>query len=213
MQNWPNVAGRALVLIWLCGQGPGECEEVAAEQRRIVPVNDTEVLALIVKRFKCYTQEELSDTLKRIAKVEETRMLGGLAFALRDESYRRCALVFMLKEKLRDERLAPYLAECMASVKERSKDILLLAVKLANVIRSEALIAPLLEHAVGSDYVQEEWSPTGGPDEHMDITLVSVFAVAANALYSCSGGEIGLQGRRAPKAVRGAEKEKLIAKW
>ncbi len=165
----------------------------------IRPLKEDSLVAMIRSAHKGDLPD--SESRSRLRGIGREKLKAVLAYALGDPVHGSFAVKHLLgDERLWDNRLAPFLATYIG---EADGEDLLLAVKLAGVIRDARLVPPLLEHALRSDHESKTEYPPG--------VRPSAFAVAAEALWRTTDGRIGATGIRTLPSKE--ERLKLRREW
>ena len=177
---------------------------------KIAPVKDEEVLALL-QRVVGKDNASAVDALHTLDNMEEHRRLSALAYALGQKVYRDAALEIIRERGRawpRDKRLVPFLAGC---IRNSSGATLMYAARAAGLIPDRALLPPLMETALESEYAEAHM--VGGEGGSTEFIYRSVFAEVAQALYVITNGEIGLKFVRTDIPFPDKERQRLITEW
>ena len=175
--------------------------------KKIEPVEDKEVLALVKTAVTSSDPKESGKSMVALRALASDRVLGALAYALLKDECRQEVLYLMLSE-FKDERLGPFLAQC---IMKADGDVLLLAVTVAKGVKSRELLPALIERALKSEYGVTRSSGGMGGSVHFESD--SVFANAAEALHQITDGKIGVKEYIRRKDPDTKEMQALTAKW
>jgi hypothetical protein len=174
-------------------------------QSVIDPVEDDEILGILARAEKAKLKGKI---LREMHAYTKERRVRALAYALKEGKHRNAALqVIIDQEDLKDPGLTPFLIEAIRSEKDAT---LLLAAMVVNHIPGPELVNVLLNEALNSDYVDMKFIAT---EEGPEYVFDSVFAEAAEALYSITDGRIGSEKVRRDIMMPEEERNALIKKW
>lgn len=176
--------------------------------REVEPKKDEEVLRLLDEyhsRKKPY--EERRKAADTLADFERERLFSGVAYALRDEQYRKIALIFV-RQRLQwfpdNRRLAPFVARY---IRESSGEALYDAVRTAKVMPDPVFMPVLIDHALSGEWVEADYDTAVGP------SYDSVFRETARTLFRITKGEIGLERFPETSPLPKEERKRLIKEW
>ena len=187
--------------------GAGATEKAEGELA-IKPQKNERVLRLLtVFGDEKQPWEQRRQAAEQLKKMENGEVLPGLAWALGREEYRKAALD-IVHTYVPDKRLAPFVADCIQEAEGR---VLLLAVQAAGKIPDRRYLAPLIEHALTSDY--ERTVRTAGPGGRVETMYVGVFREAAELLFRLTDGKIGWRDGRTDRLIHPNEKARLAREW
>lgn len=134
--------------------------------------------------------------------MDREKLLSALAYQMSTKDYRVCAVMFMGKY-LPEKRLVPFLVRVIQEANGRT---LMEAVKAAQAIPDPRLLAPIFDHAVGSDYEEMVfyWDAHG-----RQVIRKPLFGEAAKAVHIITGGAVGLKEVPDEEKLRSIKQEKL----
>jgi hypothetical protein len=177
------------------------------DQAPIQVVRHAEICTLLRNAETSSVKRQAVDAFTTYPK---TQRLETLAYALNEGTNTRSAVQMIVDDKeMHDVRLAPFLAKTMRAVKD--KDLFLTVVAANRLPPDQSLLAPLMEHALQSEYI--EMKRVSGNGGHVEFIYKSTFAEAAEAIYRITDGRIGVEKVRRDKAPSEQEKSALIQKW
>jgi hypothetical protein len=155
-----------------------------AGAQALTPHEDREVLAKLAT-YDGPDAEAAAAAGSDLAGLPRERMLPALADALGKPAARAAALRF-IRLSLPDTQLAPFITPLLAGARDET---LFLALLAAREVPERAYIAPLLDHALESDYLL---ITVERDDELQGKHYASAFAEGAELLFRLSEGKAGL---------------------
>jgi len=187
--------------------GAGSTEKAEGELA-IKPQKNERVLRLLtVFGDEKQPWEQRRQAAEQLKKMENGEVLPGLAWVLGREEYRKAALD-IVHTYVPDKRLAPFVADC---IQETEGHVLLRAVQAAGKIPDRRYLAPLIEHALTSDY--ERTVRTAGPGGRVETMYVGVFRESAELLFRLTDGKIGWRDGRTDRLIHPNENARLAREW
>jgi hypothetical protein len=195
----PAMAGCLMLLSICCRSEP------ATTQGPIEPARNKELLEVLARAEE---GQNMGEILKEFADHPKEERLGVLAYALEEMIHTTAALqVIIDDEGMRDPRLASFLARTIDGADGK---VLLLAARAAKHLPAPILLPGLIDKCLGSEYLEVHTVRT---ERHYERYYHSVFAEAAEALYSITDGKIGSEKVRRDIMMSEEERKGLIEEW
>jgi hypothetical protein len=179
----------------------------SSDQPTLQPVRHADIGTLLNNAETPAGKPQAIDAFRTYPK---TQRLETLAYALSEGTNIRSAVQMIIDDKeMHDRRLASFLAKTMQAAKDH--DLFLSVVAANRLPADQTLLAPLIEHALESEYI--EVHKLSGNGRHVEFIYNSVFAEAAEAIYRVTDGRMGSENVRRDKTPSEQEKKALIQKW